>query len=191
MPRDLVAKKNTVKYAAVPALLAMLALSPAQASETAGTEPSNSLASAQQVFQNAWDQSPLSFTEKTFAKAPAQGYGDFDPVDAAVFDQNEPIIVYAEPVGYAFREADGAYNINLSVDFELRNMTGQILASQKDFAQLQNSSRKRVHEFQTSLQFGLQGLQEGDYTLMVRINDLNSDKTGSFELPFSMNGPVE
>lgn len=189
MPRELVALKNWTTIVTITAAMsaAVLTTSPAFAEEGI-VQPPQAIVEARAALQDAWDTAPLGFTTATFTQAPANGYGDYTPVASANFQPDQPIYVYTEPVGYAFREDDGRYIINLSVDFELRNMTGQILASRTNFAQLENASRRRVHEFQTSLQFGLLGLQQGDYVLQVRINDLNSEKTGSFELPFTMAG---
>ncbi len=107
-------------------------------------------------------------------------------MDTAEFQSGDPLTVYAEPVGFAYKEMDGTYAIDLSVDFELRNTTGQVLASQDSYTALHTVSFNLIREYQTSLSFNLKGLQAGNYVLKVQFNDENSGKSGSFELPFSL-----
>lgn len=142
--------------------------------------------STQATYAIAWQQQPLAFTSAKFIALPAREYGSYTPLETAEFNSGDPLIVYAEPVGFAYKEQAGKFAIDLSVDFELRNTTGQILASQDGFTTLHSESFNRIREYQSSLSFNLEGLQAGEYVLKVKFNDQNSEKTGSFELPFVM-----
>lgn len=141
---------------------------------------------AQNAYDAAWKQQALAFTSAKFIALPARGYGSYTPLASVEFQSGDPLIVYAEPLGYAHTEQNGLFAIDLSVDFELRNTTGQVLASQDGFAALHSESLSRIREYQSSLTFNLQGLQAGEYVLKVQFNDENSEKSGSFELPFFM-----
>lgn len=152
---------------------------------------SSDYSSAFSQFEQAWSAQDLAFTEARFVAEPALGYGTYQPLDSSVFEVGTPFTVYAEPVGYGFGANDkGQHTIDLSVDFELRNTTGQVLAAQDGFATLSLASFNKTYEYQSSLSFALQGLQAGEYVLKVRFNDTNSDKSGSFELPFEMVVPA-
>jgi len=141
---------------------------------------------AKDNFALAWVEQNLAFTSAKFIAAPAKGYGSYQPLQNNEFAPGTPLTVYAEPVGYGFKQQNSQYHIDLSVDFELRNTTGQVLASQDGFAVLHAASFNQVREYQSSLSFDLKGLQEGEYVLKVRFNDNNSEKSGAFELPFKM-----
>ncbi len=145
---------------------------------------------AKQVYEAAWEQQPLAFTAATFIALPAKSYGAYTALERAEFQADDPLIVYAEPVGFAHKDIGGKYAIELSVDFELRNTTGQVLASEQAFTTLHSESVAKLREYQSSLSFNLKGLQAGEYVLKVQFNDENSEKSGGFELPFSMKGAV-
>lgn len=143
-------------------------------------------AAAQTASAVAWQQQPLAFTAAKFIALPADSYGSYTPLEIAEFQSGDPLTVYAEPVGFSYKKMADKYTIDLSVDFELRNTTGQVLASQDGFTALHSESFNQIREYQTSLSFNLQGLQAGEYVLKVQFNDENSEKSGSFELPFAM-----
>ncbi|KZL18706.1 hypothetical protein PsAD2_02221 [Pseudovibrio axinellae] len=141
---------------------------------------------AREGYAAAWQQQPLAFTAAKFIALPAESYGSYTPLENTEFQSGDPLIVYAEPVGFAIKEMNGEYAIDLSVDFELINTTGQVLASQEGFTTLHSKSFNQIREYQSSLSFNLTSLQAGEYKLKIRFNDVNSNKTGSFVLPFSM-----
>ncbi|KZK90751.1 hypothetical protein PsW64_00316 [Pseudovibrio sp. W64] len=148
--------------------------------------PSAGFKAAQDAYTIAWQQQPLAFTAAKFIALPAESYGAYTPLETTEFQSGDPLTVYAEPVGFSYKEMGSTYAIDLSVDFELRNTTGQVFASQDGFTALHSASFNQIREYQTSLSFNLKGLQAGDYVLKVQFNDENSEKSGSFELPFSM-----
>ncbi|WP_208976530.1 hypothetical protein [Polycladidibacter hongkongensis] len=146
----------------------------------------SSIEAAREALSAAWTAAPLHFTAATFVKAPATGYGIYDVREGNSFTDGETLHVYAEPVGYGYGKQDGLTTIDLSVDFALRNSTGQVLAEQSGFAKLHSAGHNRAHEYQSSLSFNLAGLQAGGYTLEVTFNDQNSTKNGSFSLPLEI-----
>ena len=178
-------KGMSAAKAATCSIFAVALLGSAASAEEA-TALSADFKAAQDAYAVAWQQQPLAFTAAKFIALPAKSYGSYTPLETAEFQSGDPLTVYAEPVGFSYKETGGKYAIDLSVDFELRNTTGQVLASQDGFTTLHSESFNQVREYQTSLSFNLTGLQTGEYVLKVRFNDENSDKSGSFELPFSM-----
>ncbi|MTI18601.1 hypothetical protein E1162_15255 [Rhodobacteraceae bacterium RKSG542] len=184
MPSSLVhsCRKAGVIFLATSGLLA--------SSAAFASELSPEFIKAHSTYATAWSAQDLSFTTAAFVTTPARSYGVYEPKATASFQQGEPLIVYAEPVGYDFAQKDGEYLIDLSVGFELRNMTGQILAAEESFAQIDHASRAMVREFQTSLRLDLQGIPEGDYLLKVSVKDNTGGDEGFFELPFNVLAPV-
>ena len=96
------------------------------------------------------------------------------------------MLVYAEPFGYAFGKEGDLFRIDFSADFELRTPRGQILHAQEGFASLDMVSRRRNKEFQVYIVYNFKGLKPGDYVLVTKLSDRNSDKKGEFELPFTI-----
>lgn len=162
------------------------AINPLARAEASVDVPSNELSASMHQLDAAWASSPLGFTDARFVEKPAAGYGAFDPRDGATFEPGDAINVYAEPVGYGYRKQDGIFEVELAVDFEILNNTGQVLAEQADFARVTAQARNPLREFQTSLSFRFEGLTDGDYILVTRFRDANSEKSGEIRLPFTI-----
>lgn len=138
------------------------------------------------AFSSAWDASDLVFTAATFAEEPATGYGQYTPRDTDTFSSDDVITVYAEPVGYGYTTSDSGFGYDLKTSFRLLNTTGQVLASQDNFAEFSGNARSRKRELSTSLSFQFGGLPAGSYTLAAVYTDKVSGKTGTISLPFSV-----
>lgn len=144
------------------------------------------LIEARRAMDAAWDQAPLAFGVATFTQNAADSFGQYEPRNNNTFTAGDMLHVYVEPIGYGYKRTGEQFEINFGTDFELRNETGQILASQDGFADLILISRNAIKEYQASLSFRFDGLLPGNYVLRTRLNDRNSDKSGSFSLPFSI-----
>ncbi|WP_181699388.1 hypothetical protein [Chthonobacter albigriseus] len=152
-------------------------------------KPVQALAEIEAAFNAAWDKAPLGFSEALFVAARPQGFGIYEARATNVFAPGEDMFVYAEPFGYGYGEADGQFAIGFDADFELRTTKGQILHAQEGFAAPGLTTRRRNKEFQVFITYNFKGLKAGDYVLVTRLRDKNSDKKGSFELPFSVKAP--
>ena len=145
---------------------------------------------AEQALIAVWDQMPLNFRTATFVSGEAEGYGLFTERETAVFAPNEPIVVYAEPMGYGWRqEADGRYSFGLDIDIVLRNAAGDVVASQESFMRQGLTSRARNREFYLTLTLNMTGAPAGDYALEYIVHDLASDKIGTIARTFSIAAP--
>ena len=141
---------------------------------------------AEAAYDATWRAIPLSFTKALFAASAPEGFGRYTPRDKAVFSAGEEIVVYAEPVGYAYGEGADGFSIDLDADLDVRTASGQILARQTGFSRLSYTSPIRERAFNVTLTFSFDGLKPGDYVLAVTLRDAHSDKSGSFELPFAI-----
>lgn len=152
----------------------------------AAGNPVQALAAVEEAFNVAWDAAPLGFSEASFVTAKPAGFGIYDTRATTVFAPDETMQVYAEPFGYGFAKDGDLFKIDFSADFELRTVKGQILHSQADFASLDMQSRRRNKEFQVYIVYSFKGLKPGDYVLTTTLHDRNSQKSGSFDLPFTI-----
>jgi len=92
------------------------------------------LTTLESAEDRVWQEAPLAFRKALFVSSRSQGFGLFDVHAGDMFKRVEPIIVYAEPVGYGFRK-EGEFNvIDLSVDFEIKTGDGRPVGSQKNVA---------------------------------------------------------
>ncbi|WP_157739103.1 hypothetical protein [Labrenzia sp. VG12] len=151
-------------------------------------QPSQAFQEALAAFDQVWAASDLAFTEVTFTDGAATGYGQYTPRENTVFNDQEALTVYAEPVGYAFRQDGSSYSYELTASFKLLNLSGQVLAEQENFATFAGSGRTKKRELSAALTFQFSGLPVGDYKLETRFEDEIGDSQSSFTLPFSVTG---
>ena len=149
-------------------------------------KPVQALAAVEDAFNIAWDAAPLGFSEASFVTGKPEGFGIYNARPTSVFMPDEQMLVYAEPFGYGFGKDGDFFKIDFTADFELRTAKGQILHAQSDFATLDMKSRRRNKEFQVFIVYAFKGLKPGDYVLETKLHDVNSPKTGNFELPFTI-----
>ncbi|WP_181705945.1 hypothetical protein [Chthonobacter rhizosphaerae] len=153
-------------------------------------KPVQALAEVEAAFNAVWDQAPLSFSEALFVTEKPTGFGIYTARPNTVFSPGEDLYVYSEPFGYGYGQDGDMFTIGFDADFELRTAKGQILHSQTGFAAPGLTTRRRNKEFQVFITYNFQGLRPGDYVLVTRLRDKNSDKVGSFELPFQVAAPA-
>ncbi len=182
--------RRALRVAAGAGIVLLLSGASTVAAEATIPHPPPAVTEAVKELDSAWEQAPLSFTKALFIEAPASGYGLYTPRADAVFSPSAPIIVYLEPVGYSRSRDDDRYRIALHADYEVRTSKGQVLVSQQDFAAIGTTAYSPLREFQTNLRFTFEGLQAGDYVLMIRLKDDATGKVGEIELPFTV-GPAQ
>lgn len=147
------------------------------------------LASVEAAFNAVWDRAPLGFSEALFVSGKPEGFGIYEARTGNVFKAGEDMLVYAEPFGFGYGEDGEGFRITFDADYELRNARGQIMTAQSGFAVLDTATRRRNKEFQVFVTYSFAGLKPGDYVLVTTLRDRNSDKKGSFELPFTIAAP--
>ena len=163
------------------AAIALLAAPPAFSQDL------EALQKAEDGVIQVWTATPLVFRRAVFTAAPAQGFGVFAERQNAVFKASEPLLVYAEPVGYAWKDkGDGTFSFGFDVDLVLKTATGEIVGGQENFQKLELTSRARNREFMLTFTLNVNDAPAGDYVLEYRIRDINSDKAGVISLPFTI-----
>jgi hypothetical protein len=166
-------------------LAAMLALA-----ASGGPAPAQDLAAIQKAEDaviEAWSASPISFRRAIFVAASPGGFGIFNERPNAVFKPGEPLIVYAEPVGYAWKDnGDGTYTFGFEIDLLLKTAAGAVVGGQEKFQRLALTSHARNREFMLTLTLNLTGAPAGDYVVEYRARDIASDKSGLISLPFTV-----
>jgi hypothetical protein len=133
-----------------------------------------------------WQWSPLLIRKSLFVAGEPGGYGIYDERKDAVFKRKEPLIIYAEPVGFGYTYADGLYSIDLALDFEVKDKQGKTVASKANFGALTLKSRVQNREFYAKVTYDFSGLQPGDYDVTTTMRDKATEKTTNFTLPFTL-----
>jgi len=129
------------------------------------------------------EASPLVFRRIAIVES-SEGYGSFVERANKTFKPDEKLLVYVEPVCLGSGEK-GAMGFN--ADLSIENATGQVLGEAKDVFSISTSGQR---EFSATLSFGVPYLRPGEYKATFTVRDKSSDRTGAFELPFSIGLPT-
>lgn len=170
------------RAAMVVAAFAMMAVAaPAAGQSLADVEKAEAA-----VFE-AWNAMPIDFRVALFVEEAPQGFGLYNPRAEALFKAGEPIIVYAEPVGYGWTDnGDGTWGFGFTVDLAIKNKEGGILASQENYQRAEFVSRSRNRELMLTFTLTLDGAPAGDYIVEYLIHDITGDKQATISLPFTI-----
>jgi hypothetical protein len=132
-----------------------------------------------------WEASPLVFRNVTVVTSSA-GFGAYEERPDATFEPDEKLTVYVEPIGFGYKGEAGEATVDFSADLALQNATGQVLNESENVFTLSSPTRAGKREFAMTLSFAVPFLRPGEYKAVFTVHDQNSDKSGSFEVPFSV-----
>lgn len=121
-----------------------------------------------------------------FVSAKPVMFGSYDRVANNEFPTGSSLITYAEPIGLAWVPEGSGVQSAFTVDFELRNPSGELLAEQKAFGNFKIESREPLFEIFTPLTLDVSAVPAGDYVLKYVFNDTNSKKSTSIEQRFKL-----
>lgn len=129
---------------------------------------------------------PFDIRKAFFVSEKPVIFGSYKRVATNEFPKGSSLITYAEPIGLAWvADGDGVKSA-FTVDFELRNPAGEILAEQKAFGNFKVESREPLFEIYTPLTLDVSAVPAGDYVLKYTFNDVNSKKSSSVEQRFTL-----
>lgn len=185
-PAAILAMAAMTLLASFPARSGPIEDAAAKAAELSATDPAGAIAALDDAVDAIWTAAPLTLRKALFVNS-AGGFGVFDERANAVFKPNEPILVYVEPIGFAYgKNQVGGSEISLIADFELLNPAGESLYAKDDFIGVTLPVRYKNREFQMTLTLNLTGLPEGNYVAKFHLRDKHSDKSVVFDMPFEV-----
>lgn len=177
---------KTVAPALIAGCVMVSAPGATRAQDLSATTPPQAFLEAQDALDRAWNSAGLSFAVAAFTDSESSGYGEYVPRSSSTFAPGEPIMVYAEPVGYAFSAENEVYSFQLSADYKLLNPSGQILSEEDGFAEFAGSGRSRKRELYAGLSFQFEVLPAGTYMLQLTINDTLGGTFAAMALPLTI-----
>jgi hypothetical protein len=141
---------------------------------------------ARAAVAEALNKAPLGFRRILFVKDIPDGFAAYQPRDGHAFGAEEPIIVYTEPIGVAWKKQGDLFSSKLVVDFEIRTPDGKVLAGQRGFGEFELEARELPLDYMSHIKLDVTGAPEGSYILGITIHDTNSGKSASADLPFEI-----
>lgn len=167
------------------ALMALF-LFPAAARALSANEALQALDQAREVYIQQFMKTPLIIRKALFVASPAGGFGVYSPRPNNQFKSGEPMLIYAEPVGFGWGRKGNLNSIDFNVDFTISTADGKVLAGRKNFQKLGMRSLVRNTEFFVSLTYTFNGIPVGKYVITTTLNDANTGKSVSFNLPITV-----
>ena len=152
----------------------------------AGGNYLDAMAALEQAQDALWAQAPLSFRRTLFTAGTPTGYGIYDLRENNTFKRAEPLIIYAEPMGYGYGRDGSIYTIDLALDFVINDAAGKVIAEQKNFGTLSLRTRFPNKEFMAKVTYDFSGLPAGEYEVTTTAHDQASGKSGAFTMPFKL-----
>jgi hypothetical protein len=130
---------------------------------------------------------PLGIRKAFFVTEKPLIYGNYSRVKSNEFPVGSSLITYVEPVGLTWvNEPGNLVACQFTVDFELRNPNGEVLAVQKAFGSFKIESHEPLFEIYSPLTLDVSSVPAGDYVLKYSFNYANSKKTTSVEQKFKL-----
>lgn len=140
-----------------------------------------------QSMKEAAEKIPFDIRKAFFVTEKPVIFGKYSRVKSNEFPVGSSLITYAEPIGLAWKATDdGEVQSQFTVDFELRNPAGEVLAVQKAFGNFKIESREPLFEIYTPLTLDVSAVPAGDYVLKYTFNDMNSKKSSNVEQRFKL-----
>ena len=158
----------------------------ASASQAETEQAVEAIDTARAAVVEALNQSPLGFRRILFVNDIPEGFAAYQPRADNVFAADEPLIVYTEPIGVAWKQDGDEFSSKLVVDFEIRLPDGQVLAGQRGFGEFELQAREPPLDYMSHIKLDVTGAPEGSYILGLTIHDYNSGKSSSTDLPFEI-----
>ena len=175
--------------APAPALAGEIADRAAEAERLLGDgKPADAQAAFDKAAAAFWIASPLQLRVAAFADE-VKGFGNYTPHIGTTFKPGDTLLIYLEPIGYAFTAEGDGFKVAIAAEMEIRTPGGLILAKSADFGRLEWSARSKTREVHATLKLPLPKLKPGDYQLLVTLRDQGSPKSVTVTLPFSIAAP--
>jgi hypothetical protein len=141
----------------------------------------------QAALIEAWEKTPLTIRRALFIKGEPRGFGLYQERDSKEFKNGEKIVVYAEPVGFGWKDAGkGMFELGFVVDFLIKSPGGEVLTGKENFMRIATESHTRNLEFMVVLTLNMSSAPAGDYVVEYKLHDIASDKTASFSMSFKV-----
>lgn len=171
------------------AIAGSLADAAAKAEQMASSgDPAGAYALMREAVSDFSGTLPFSISKAVYVSEPPLGYGIYTPRASSEFKANEPLISYVEPLGLTWKAADeaGKQQTKFTVDFDILDEAGDVLAGQKAFGSFSFTGLFRNQELFTHLTLDVSSAPPGKYTLRYTFNDTNSGKSAVVDQPFTI-----
>jgi len=133
-----------------------------------------------------WLRSPLTVNKAFFVTKKAKVFGEYDKRPDAVFAKGNKLLVYTEIIGYDWTKSGDLYKIDMIADVALKNSTGKVLWSQKEFGKFTPEKPQQFKKLYFNLSLGTKGVPAGNYIIEFTLIDKLRNQFALVSLPFEI-----
>lgn len=148
--------------------------------------PVEALAAMDRATTILWLQSPLTVSKAFFVTKKAKVFGEYDKRPDAVFAKGNKLLVYTEVVGYNWIKSNDLYKIDMVADVALKNTTGKVLWSQKEFGKFKPAKPIQFKKLYFNLSLSTKGVPAGKYIIEFTLIDKLRNQFALISLPFEL-----
>ena len=152
---------------------------PAAAKQTSDTHEASvkkyleALAEADAATTYVWQEMPFVLNKALLVAKPCKVYGAFEPRGSNILRDNDPLLIYLEPIGFKYNKLDeGFFEFGVAVDVLVMDSEGKIVLLKDAFRTETVRSRYRIREYFLNLNLPLFGLMPGQYYISLKIRDI-------------------
>jgi hypothetical protein len=149
-------------------------------------KPLEALNQLEAAKQKLWDAMPLTIKNAAFVKDEPQGYGLYKLREGTSFESQEPILIYAELLGYGAKPIEALFKTEITLDFILKTKAGKPILSQEHFNTITSLAKTASKELFLSLSFTFSGLEAGEYLVTTTIRDKATGKQTELDSDFKI-----
>ncbi|QDZ01695.1 hypothetical protein FQ775_15690 [Nitratireductor mangrovi] len=154
----------------------------------AAGQPIAAIETLDSAVAKIWDTMPLTVRRAVLVES-VSGYGIYAPRDKPAFGPGEAIVIYVEPIGFAYgKDSLGAGQIAFDIDLAIEDEAGTQVLQRENFVSVETPVRYRNREFHLTVNLNLSGAPTGKYVGRFLLKDRHSDKTAEFDVPFEIAG---
>ncbi len=124
-----------------------------------------------------WDEVPLEVRNVRLIADPE----DYTLKKDNFFGQDEPIYITSQIYGHSLKRKGDSYHINITTDFMVLTLEGEMLAERENAFRFDNISPFPKFDFSLDLTYTPGGLPAGTYRIVTTVNDRNSGERADFE----------
>ncbi len=170
---------NTIRLMLVVMVLSLGIQAPAAAEqadkprEASVKKYMEALAEADAATTYVWQEMPFVLNKALLVSKPCKVYGAFEPRGSNILRDNDPLLVYLEPIGFKYRKLDDDFfEFGVAVDVLVMDSEGKIVLLKDAFRTESVRSRYRIREYFLNLNLPLFGLMPGQYYISLKIRDI-------------------
>jgi len=141
---------------------------------------------ARQFYLAVRESAPLAFRKAELVDKEPTEFGSETPRSDNVYDEDEEIHLYVEPVAFGWKKTDSGWESDMVADVRVSSPDGKIIVAHKAFSEFHVAARERDDDVFLTLTYVFGGLGSGDYVVTTTLRDRIENKSAAVSTPITI-----